>query len=126
MKDTLISFETAKLAKEKGFQEPVCDYYNTVEPDRIVTVGAFNHNYPAHGDVTVSAPTQSLLQKWLRETKNCNVLIFENPDYPEYYAYVSFKHGIPSNPQRTGYGSNYENVLEVGLLLALQILNKTK
>lgn len=66
MKDELISFQTAVLAKEKGFNIPVNSYSNVVEPDRVIEVGAFNHNHKQ--PTTVSRPTQSLLQRWLRET----------------------------------------------------------
>ena len=64
MKEQLISFSTAKLAKEKGFDNyDVANYYreginyalNNSGTSTIKEVG----NYPA--------PTQSLLQKWLRE-----------------------------------------------------------
>lgn len=53
MVDKLISLETAKLAKEKGFDE-LCAH--TYADDNFVT----NYKW-------LSAPTQSLLQKWLRE-----------------------------------------------------------
>lgn len=67
MQDELISFETAKLAKEKGFDWPVDEFY-MAETGEFFEGGDFiekvNHNeFP---DV-VSAPTQSLLQRWLRE-----------------------------------------------------------
>ena len=50
MKDEIVSFETAMLLKEKGFNEP-CSYY--YEDDELYKC---------------TAPTQSLAQKWLRDT----------------------------------------------------------
>ena len=74
MEDTRITFETAKLAKEKGFYQ---------EPNRL-KIPYYNYKGEFKGDVkdwlrkylrnedtsdveSVSAPTQSLLAKWLRE-----------------------------------------------------------
>lgn len=80
MEDEIVSFETAMLLKEKGFNEP-CSYY--YENNELYKLGYY------HGDGTgfsrndapindrllceemqCTAPTQSLAQKWLRETRN--------------------------------------------------------
>ena len=55
MTDTLVSFAAAILAKEKGFNEPCSHRYN---------VGATSELND------LLAPTQSLLQRWLREKHN--------------------------------------------------------
>ena len=82
MEDTRITFETAKLAKEKRFPQ---------EPNRR-KVPYYNYKGEFNGDVTdflrkylreedtsdvesVSAPTQSLLAKWLREEHNLHINI---------------------------------------------------
>lgn len=75
MKEQIVTFQTAVVAKDAGFYIPTNCYYNVVEPDRIVTVGAFNHNYESHGFVTVSAPTQALLQKFYREEHEIHITI---------------------------------------------------
>ena len=54
MEDQLITFETAKLAKEKGFKNGI--HYNGM--------GEYFTN-----------TTQSLLQKWLREVHSIDVVI---------------------------------------------------
>ena len=59
--DELVSFETAKLAKEKGFDVPTDFCYE--KSGNLVRVGS------------ISAPTQSLLQRWLREGKNLYISI---------------------------------------------------
>ena len=70
MEDTLINFETAKLAKEKGFDEKVyreydkSGYLRCTSKSADVVLGPYDEllkstEYPA--------PTQSLLQQWLRE-----------------------------------------------------------
>lgn len=73
MEEQLISFETAKIAKEKGFDEKVyreydkSGYLRCTSKSADVVLGPYDEllkstEYPA--------PTQSLLQKWLREVHN--------------------------------------------------------
>lgn len=64
MKEELISFKCAKLAKEKGFNVVVWDYYekDTNKHYCSITREHYNKGY------NISAPTQSLLQRWLWET----------------------------------------------------------
>ena len=83
MKEELIKFKTAKLAKEKGFDWETEEFYtNSKKPyltkgveymsDSYVRLWQWNSmpsNYPTNAeDVLCAAPTQSLLQKWLWET----------------------------------------------------------
>lgn len=87
MEEQIISFETAKLAKEKGFDWETEEFYtNPKKPylakgvqygsdsDTYVRLWKWNSmpsNYPTNEeDVLCAAPTQSLLQKWLREEHN--------------------------------------------------------
>ena len=80
MEDEIVSFETAMLLKEKGFNEP-CSYY--YEDDDLYKLGYYHgdgtglvcNNSPIDGrflceKMQCTAPTQSLAQKWLRETRN--------------------------------------------------------
>jgi len=61
MEESTVSFETAKLDKEKGFNQGRFNYPKYDEEGNVHFIG-FNKGY--------SAPTQSLLQKWLREKHN--------------------------------------------------------
>ena len=88
MKEQLITFETAKLAKEKGFFIRCGYHYPTENPfseqatkppkrNGILSLGhegeEHTHKHEESGllayqvDTYLEAPTQSLLQKWLRE-----------------------------------------------------------
>lgn len=73
--DELISLETAKLARKKGFKEGCLHYYQNgiVETD-----GCYNHYNMCKGNIC-SAPTQSLLQRWLREEKGIIVEVIAYP-----------------------------------------------
>lgn len=68
MEETLITFETAKLAKEKG-----CDWI------------LLNNGFPF--------PSQSLLQKWLREEKKIRIFVVDvdcaDWDEPKYAYFIN-------------------------------------
>jgi hypothetical protein len=75
MEDKLISFETAKLAKEKDFDWE-CDYYYDEDSNLVKALyyemdidnkSIDNDSGFYTSKPICTAPTQSLLQKWLRE-----------------------------------------------------------
>lgn len=77
MYDELVKYPTAKLAKEKGFDE-VCYYLcePNGSPNHCYENGLFHRNSKInvpYSEYLVSVPTQSLLQKWLREIHNINI-----------------------------------------------------
>lgn len=129
MKEELIKFETAKLAKEKGFDE-MCQYlYSTLKgregqllPELSGTMGQSNR---------ILVPTQSFLQKWIREKYDIHV----NPqpyhetadhtnDITGYYM-GDIEHGARGKILYVGDDnySTYEEALEAGLLKALKEIN---
>ena len=67
--EEICTYEVCKLAKEKGFDENSRYVYNN---DRILLAvkGVRNWN-----KVEFVAPTQSLLQRWVREEKNIHIEI---------------------------------------------------
>jgi len=132
MKEELISFETAKLAKEKGFYIPVMQhYYNSagtikcspVEDcfDDCIEEIYFNFNKKGLPEEQCSAPTQSLLQRWLREqcmNKDISVIRV-------YGGAIGTKDGwhcILNDKSLTKSFLTYEDALEVGLLKALKLI----
>ena len=111
MKDQLISFETAKLAKEKSFNEKTPEYYNSQTK---VTSTSYNE---------IPAPTQSLLQKWLREKHDIFVSVEEGRNPSNYYPVMragKTEHNWKYMP--THWGDTYEEALEKGLVEALNLL----
>ena len=82
-----INFETAKLLKEKGFDE-YCGYYSS--DGEYWGYCVYNHK----GKDYISAPTLQMTMKWLREKHNIHIAInicyTENPKLfkPDYYVYV--------------------------------------
>ncbi len=118
MEEELITLDTAKLAKEKGF-DLVIHYFFEQE--------YFNEGYIAHGprrvsrnwnDLnmrdTISRPKQSLLQKWLRDVHNIFIGVDVNYIYKIYKDDELVKEGILYR--------NYEASLEKGLKSALSLI----
>jgi len=84
MEEQLISFETAKLAKEKGFDTPTRNFYadESWKDEQVYTCNEVGYpeytkdmgNNHGFGDITLT-PTQSLLNKWLREVHKIHIEI---------------------------------------------------
>ena len=131
MKEQLISFETAKLAKEKGFDALCYDAFNS--KGNLYSNGWCEYLYDNKVEIPfrsgvleskdVLAPTQSLLAKWLREKHEIDILVQR-----------SFSNGIKKyiltpcfhKPIVKGYRSveknNYEEALEIALFKALKYI----
>lgn len=126
MKEQLISFETAKLAKEKGFDIEVLNAYRS---DGSIFSGAegedndiYNHNLWDF----YSAPTQSLLQRWLREKHNILIWLIPTHTDKSKLLFVSLvANDMPSEKGRIVYQSKsleYEEALEIALQKGLEII----
>ena len=69
LEEKLISFETAKLAKKKGFNVHCRWYFDDENGDLYE-----NEDFPYNSwNGSLFAPTQSLLQKWLREVHSIHI-----------------------------------------------------
>lgn len=130
MEDQLISFETAKLAKEKGFDEWCANGYNihsTVDKHKLQEIKNKNS-----GVMYISAPTQSLLQRWLREKHKIYIELQVSEAKPEaFWCWKIFTHRsigkglIWINADSNGiYFNTYEESLEKGLQEALKLIEK--
>ena len=101
MEDTRITFETAKLAKEKGcnLENCTCGGY----PDCICY------------DKRIS---QSLLAKWLREKHNIHLIAYKNINIDGYdWCYITTDGITNINSYKT-----YEEAYEIGLQEALKLI----
>ncbi len=121
MSDTLVSFETAKLAKEKGF------------PDILGLTYSQDGRLEGHRSINYPAPTQSLLQKWLREEHNISVNPIPNfkTKVNQYHIGIVFinKGVVDSTIMRIDdvyktivLFDSYEEALEKGLQEALKLI----
>ena len=124
MEETIITYETAKLAQEKGFNVPlsrVFDLGSTKSHYRGWSTRCDNSEFDLNGHKQISAPTQSLLQKWLREVHNIHISVKPrtfNPDTD----YVS---EILTGPTKLLIyeGDTYEGALERALKSSLILIS---
>lgn len=155
MIEKLISFEIAKLAKEKGFLEN-SEYFYTNE-DGLCTFGydgetlyilddklnKISDRYDCNSEfwftkvskngeeweesyepIMYFAPTQSLLQKWLRKEYKIDIIVTVS-EFSRTYGYKIYyiNKGITEViNNRFCKFENYEEALEVGLQQALKLI----
>ena len=129
MTEELVTLETAKLLKEKGFKEDVFTFYEVdcVEGDMILSeTYDESENFNEKNDC-LSAPTQSLAQKWLRETKNIHICVY-NCACGYGYEISKADNGthitssVYEGPNDGGEWDTYEEALEAGILEALKLI----
>jgi hypothetical protein len=116
-KEQYITFETAKLAKEKGFDEPCNRYYEDgfIHENRFFLL---NNNSKIMSKTSCSAPTQSLLARWLRETYKIIVTVPFNYDTKLFTYFIgNYEHPISKSTKEY---STYEEAFETGLQEALK------
>jgi hypothetical protein len=113
MKEQLIEFSTAKLAKEKGFSVPCSRAYHVASKTEVLAFTATTNKDDEH----YSAPTQSLLQKWLRDAHNIHL---------ESSLTMGFEHSFTCyqglNYEGDTDDASYEKALEEGLLMGLNLI----
>ena len=126
MEDTIVTFETAKLAKGKGFDALCYDAFNSM--GNLYSNGWCEYLYdnkveiPFRSGVLESqdtlAPTQSLLAKWLREKHNIHLIAYKNINIDGYDWCFITTDGITNiNSYKT-----YEEAYEIGLQEALKLI----
>lgn len=115
MKEQLVSFETAKLANKKGFYEWTLDRYNRKG----------NIQKPENQGWSISAPTQSLLQKWLREKYNLLLVVDLTQDCSSWKVFIrNFKDGLDRDAHSKLLipFDSYEEALEEALKTILKLI----
>jgi hypothetical protein len=79
--DEIVTYEVAKLAKEKGFPQECDMFYN--RNGKLCD----ERNYDSFDNgILYYAPTRSLLQRWLREEKDIQIII--EPKLDKFGAWV--------------------------------------
>lgn len=126
IEESYVSFDTAKLLKEAGFDVPCTSQYtegkciwNVCYPD--------NFNQDEFG---YSRPTQALAARWLREVHHYGICVWFSKDHEKWF----YAHGDMDNIAfDTDYNisefifDSYEEALEVGIVQVLErIIEETK
>lgn len=130
MKEQLIAYETAVLAKEKGFDYWTEDFFFNGKEE-----GHWDEGCPVSFDGEdyyiiphdkskdiVNRPRQALLQKWLREEKEIYVFVEPITVGIKYGWKVFLNKGDWTNVHETYLEKTYEKALEEGLKQALELI----
>lgn len=136
MKEQIVSLKTAELAKEKGFNESCINCYGfnkqLEDPNNLwfysceggmqIDDWYFNHNTDSR--CRYSAPSQSLLQRWLREEHNIIVMILPYKDFAadvnDSIMYMPIIYSVKDYKKF----KTYEEALEEGLYQALNLIER--
>ena len=135
--EEICTYEVCMLAKKKGFNEECRDFYCDDKLQKRITrtscnrqVTSFDYcsnsmleDYDSPKEYyNIAAPTQSLLQRWLREEKKIDIAVF--PNRSKIYSYVVYNIvNVDNRIEYTyaGYGT-YELALEAALKYILRNL----
>lgn len=127
MKDELITYDTAVLAKTKGFNE-LTWFFSPVKSEVIPHPGVYEvSSVRKHNNIDdwLAIPTQSLLQRWLREMHHIQVTaapyqkVHETePGFHWLYGYQVWKKDVTGADEFY----TYESALEAGLQTALKLI----
>ena len=140
MEDQIVSFETAMLLKEKGFNEPCCRFYEDNELYKLCYyqgngTGFVRNSSPINDrlsceEMQCTAPTQSLAQRWLRETHHITFNANPHSNNGEIVYVVTIK--VISNKKHVDFNvmmdtsnratmfDTYEDAIEEGLKYCLK------
>ena len=121
MEEALVSLETARLLKDKGFNVNVNTYYdeyNILQVDKPKN----DWNDPLYLGIICSAPTQSLAQQWIRE-KGIHIGVYANASG---WGWILTKCGgngsCIKEIEDDTFFNTYEDALEEGLKQALKLI----
>lgn len=123
--EEICTYEVAKLAKDKGFPQHIGNDAYIVEneyDDEYEAGCCYPIQFIPDYLPTVTAPTQSLLQRWLREEKFIDIAI-----YPIFIngvrTYTCYVYAPNLNkPKKLKYFDTYELTIEDALKYALENL----
>ena len=141
MEDEIVSFETAMLLRDKGFNEPCCRFYedgklNEIRPYAEYKTLFVSNDFPNKklycDEMQCTAPTQSLAQRWLREIHHITFNANPHSNNGEIVYVVTIK--VISNKKHVDFNvmmdtsnkatmfDTYEDAIEEGLKYCLKTI----
>ena len=131
IEESYVSFDTAKMLKEAGFDVPCRDFF-TIEGDGnvVITEARSCRDHNSFEDCFISRPTQALAARWLREKHRIVVDVTFIPpsvDGNEWQYFIGemddivWKGDFESSARKY---STYEEALEAGLKEAIKLIKK--
>lgn len=122
-KEAYVSFETAKLLEEKGFDCPVGGWY--VNKDNNFT-WADSFEFLVHYDDYIPTCSQSVAMRWLREEKGIHIMVSTGMDVDRKPMHFYHANLAQMEEDKTIYGDpidvdfdTYEDAVEAALKYVL-------
>lgn len=120
-----VSFETAKLLKEKGFDEYCKSVYHVGSVCSVASLGYVveekqNSDFGKY-DNAISAPTLQMAMKWLREVHTI-IIELHHQHRKEWYAIVSSENPLGIGVYTTSTFNTYEEACESAIKYCLENL----
>lgn len=106
IEEDYVSFEIAKLLKEKGFNEPCIGFYNPIDGCFFETSIRKSWNYNQHG--SINAPTLQMAMKWLREVHHLHITVFSSSQESWMYRITKPHQTLKEGCYGEDYASNEE------------------
>ena len=122
IEEQFVSFDTAKMLKEAGFDVPCYVQYSDIG---VQWESTSRSNFNAD-DWTYSCPTQDLAARWLREVYNVAIYSLYDDDMGQWFYVVD---AFTKNPVINVFQSgseydDYESAFEDGLREAIKLIKK--
>lgn len=130
IEESYVSFNTAKLLKEAGFDVPCNSYYELEDGEAVRKdcIRPYDHN--GFGDTICSRPTLALAARWLRDEHKLHVSVsiaglFDGLRDLIYWAFsvMNVNTALFEYIDGNRYDS-YEEALEAGLQKAIKLIKK--
>jgi hypothetical protein len=133
MREQLVSFEVAKLAKEKMFrlERNYFGYIDKFYHPITKSIRTYGMTGRINKDILIYIPTQSLLQKWLRETHKIHIETLPQKSSKDTVVWSSTCYNLKKYDctyctfhqiSMPDYAETYEDALEKGLEKALNLI----
>ena len=127
IEESYVSFDTARMLKEAGFEANLRTRYVEEEKDEWAfwESGTKRSDYNYFDD-TIACPTQALAARWLREVYNVAIYSLYDDDMEQWFYVVD---AFTKNPVINGFQSgseydDYESAFEDGLREAIKLIKK--
>lgn len=127
IEESYVSFDTARMLKEAGFEANLKTMYVEEEKDEWAfwDSGAKRSDYNYFDD-TIACPTQALAARWLREVYNIAIYSLYDDDMDQWFYVID---AFAKNPVINGFQSgseydDYESAFEDGLQEAIKLIKK--
>lgn len=125
IEEQFVSFDTAKLLKEAGFDVPTSTHYSNSGEVWWSSIPEDNNNDKSCK--ACSRPTLALAARWLREVHGIHVgidLVYIKPMTGKWICFIRFTDDCGNPYCSTGWFDRYEEALETGLREAIKLIKK--